>query len=194
MFEFPESSELNVLEFQKQLEAYESLAFKFKSEEFRNSFLKDLQVFDSEEFQKQLVEMENFKFDKDAFNAELFKKAQELNFLVSSEDFEGLDGKWNVEILENLNHIQIDVDEHERLRTLIENELIKDGLISSREKYSIDLSGKRMKINGKKQPDVVWKKYKALYKEVYKCSIGEKSKFAYSKNRGNERSSHRGNY
>lgn len=61
----------------------------------------------------------------------------------------------------------------------IMNALLKDGLIQPDEKTDIELSGKFMKVNGDKQPDNIWKKYKKIYEDHTGIELTKKSKLKF---------------
>ena len=59
--------------------------------------------------------------------------------------------------------------------------MVEDGLINDLNKYKYQLSGKHLKINGKKQPSKVWKKYKELYEAASGQPLNRKSKVTVRK-------------
>ncbi|NUO00618.1 MAG: hypothetical protein HUU01_08380 [Saprospiraceae bacterium] len=68
------------------------------------------------------------------------------------------------------------------VESALEKALIADGLISNPDNYTLELTGKGMKLNGKKQPDAVWEKYKAVYRKVSGYELKGKSKIVVDKN------------
>ena len=62
------------------------------------------------------------------------------------------------------------------INTAIEDQLLADGLIDSRENYAFELTGKKLKINRKTQSDALHQKYKQLYGELSGSPLSEKSK------------------
>ncbi len=62
------------------------------------------------------------------------------------------------------------------INTAIEDQLLADGLIDSRENYAFELTGKKLKINRKTQSDEMHQKYKQLYSELSGSPISENSK------------------
>lgn len=58
----------------------------------------------------------------------------------------------------------------------IGNELLKDRLIISGTNNAIELTGKHLKINGKKQASNIWQKYKELYEDKTGIELKKKSK------------------
>lgn len=67
------------------------------------------------------------------------------------------------------------------VETAFENALVKDGLIQNTDNYTMELSGKGMKVNGKKQPDAVWEKYKSIYRKVSGYELKGKSQIVIDK-------------
>lgn len=63
----------------------------------------------------------------------------------------------------------------------LEGALIKDGLIKSPRNYKLEISGKGMKINGKKQSDAVWEKYKDIYRKTSGFELSGKSRIVVEK-------------
>lgn len=70
---------------------------------------------------------------------------------------------------------------------VIEDELIKDGLIDDRKEYSFDFNGKSMKVNGKRQDHYRWEKYKALIENNSDNKVNRKFQYMIMVNRGNTR-------
>jgi len=67
------------------------------------------------------------------------------------------------------------------VESALEKALVKDGLIQNTENYTLELTGKGMKVNGKKQPDEVWERYKAIYRKVSGFELNGKSKIVVDK-------------
>ena len=61
----------------------------------------------------------------------------------------------------------------ESVSTSLQNALLKDKLISDADNYSLDLSSKNMKVNGKKQPDNIHEKYLELYRRKTGKDMGK---------------------
>jgi len=81
--------------------------------------------------------------------------------------------------------------EHERIREemiyeqlieRIEQTLLDDGFIKNTNKYSFNLRGDRLKINGKKQPESVLKKYLAIYSSIVGDTLKEDQSYIVKKN------------
>jgi len=64
--------------------------------------------------------------------------------------------------------------------------LSKDGFINLNKKNTIEITGKYLKINGKKQPSYIFKKYKKLFEDAvgYNISKNSRFKFEYDKQDG----------
>lgn len=67
------------------------------------------------------------------------------------------------------------------VESALEKALVKDGLIQNTENYTLELTGKGMKVNGKKQSDEVWERYKAIYRKVSGFELNGKSKIVVDK-------------
>ncbi|MEL6866652.1 MAG: hypothetical protein AAFP19_19660, partial [Bacteroidota bacterium] len=73
--------------------------------------------------------------------------------------------------LEELQNTYIYIDSHplfskpENL-SIIEEELLRDGLIDDRTDYSLQLSNKKMKVNGQKMSKAITQKYIDLYEKL----------------------------
>lgn len=67
------------------------------------------------------------------------------------------------------------------IESAFEKALVKDGLIQNTENYTLELTGKGMKVNGKKQSDEVWERYKAIYRKVSGFELNGKSKIVVDK-------------
>lgn len=62
-----------------------------------------------------------------------------------------------------------------------EEELIKDGFIAKGDNYEFELTAKHLYINGKKQPNGIFKKYSTLYEKISESKIKEDSHFYIKK-------------
>jgi len=58
----------------------------------------------------------------------------------------------------------------------ISNELLRDRLVDKNSVSQVELSGKKLKINGEKQPSNIWKKYKDIYEEATGLKLTKRSK------------------
>lgn len=62
-----------------------------------------------------------------------------------------------------LEHMEL---KHKKLKTRIEQELVKDGYIKESAHYRLNLSGKTMEVNGKTLPTAVAEKYRKIFREI----------------------------
>jgi len=69
------------------------------------------------------------------------------------------------------------------ISTAIEDHLLSDGLIDSRDNYQFSLSSKKLKVNGKTQPDAIHQKYKQLYGELSGSPLSKRSKIQFVKSK-----------
>ena len=69
------------------------------------------------------------------------------------------------------------------INTALEDQLLADGLIDSRENYQFELTGKKLKVNRKAQSDAMHQKYKQLYSELSGTPLSDKSKIKLIKSK-----------
>ena len=69
------------------------------------------------------------------------------------------------------------------INTALEDQLLADGLIDSRENYQFELTGKKLKVNRNPQPDAMHQKYKQLYGELSGTPLSDKSKIKIIKSK-----------
>jgi bla regulator protein blaR1 len=69
-----------------------------------------------------------------------------------------------------------------RLVTLIEEALIADSLITDTQHYSFSFNDKSLTVNGKKQSEAMWEKYKDLITSNSDYRISKRFHFSVSKN------------
>ncbi|MBK7410492.1 MAG: M56 family metallopeptidase [Saprospirales bacterium] len=62
------------------------------------------------------------------------------------------------------------------LKSAIERELRRDGYIQGNGSYDFELSGKKLVINGKKESDVIFEKYKKIYERETGLTLSKDSK------------------
>lgn len=67
------------------------------------------------------------------------------------------------------------------VQAALENELLRDGLINDRNKYKMELSAGSLKVNGKKMPEGLAKKYKTIYEERSGISLEKGGKVVVEK-------------
>lgn len=89
---------------------------------------------------------------------------------IAAEEREERTGEIRQVSVDNVGRFDNDIND------ALEAKLLEDGLIQDRENYKLELSGKQLKVNGKKQSDEVYEKYKALYKEISGHPISDQSK------------------
>lgn len=63
------------------------------------------------------------------------------------------------------------------LRQLIEENLLRDGLISNKNKFLFELNGKEMRVNGVKQSEANWAKYRNLIESKSKMKVNRKFEY-----------------
>jgi|GEM_PF-4470226 len=120
-----------------------------------------------EEIMKSFGGGESFNFDDD-FMKNLEKQMEGLSQIMP----EGFD-------IEGFN---FDTNESFGLQKEVEDELLLDGLIEDESKYEFDLSGKELKINGEKQDEATWLKYKNLYEDNTGTKLEKNSNIQFHKN------------
>ena len=69
------------------------------------------------------------------------------------------------------------------INTALEDQLLADGLIDSRENYQFELTGKKLKVNRNAQSDAMHQKYKQLYGELSGTPLSDKSKIKLIKSK-----------
>lgn len=68
------------------------------------------------------------------------------------------------------------------------SEMHRDGLIDDSDKeYEIELSGKHLKIDGKKMPKELWQKYKKIYENTQGVELNKKSKIVFKSKIGDHK-------
>lgn len=72
---------------------------------------------------------------------------------------------------------------NDEINRAIEDQLLADGLIDSRENYKFELTGKKFKVNRKIQSDAMHQKYKQLYGELSGSPLSENSKLKIVKSK-----------
>ncbi len=78
------------------------------------------------------------------------------------------------EILKNANDGILKAKKELQLTKAMFNEMEKDGLISQKDGFTIELKNKSLIVNGKKQPDATFEKYKKYIKgDSFKITISK---------------------
>lgn len=142
-----------------------------------NSSLQDLDL-KSEEIEKAMAEakkevekakLEISKIDKEAIKKELDQAKKEIEKSRAEIDRIDLD-KIMGEAKEDINKAK----EELKLTKELINELEKDGLVNTREGFTLEYKNKDMYIDGKKQPEKVTDKYRKYFKkDDLKIKIGK---------------------
>ncbi len=70
---------------------------------------------------------------------------------------------------------------HGNAQIALENELLRDGLITDRKSYKMELSAGSFKVNGKKMPEGLARKYQKLYEERSGISLESGGKVVIQK-------------
>ncbi len=119
--------------------------------------------------------MKGFKPDMNFDEIEMSENLEELLGIIEGQDFQqlkSLDGLFenfdghpfgqdlDIQFLDKGNFLS-----GNKMSDQLARELNRDGLLIIGENNKIELSGKYLKINGDKQPENIWRKYKALYEE-----------------------------
>lgn len=146
----------------------------------------------------QMPDLKNFQFDQNQMQEQM-KKLQEhfgnLNFNFKKMD--SLDLRFPG--LENFDIYQFrdgDLYDHDRLNDdleeikgsranknfndIIGNALNRDGLLIPNEDNKVELTGKYLKINGEKQPNNIYQKYKRIFEEESGSELHKNSKLVFS--------------
>ena len=73
-------------------------------------------------------------------------------------------------------------DDADRLSEAIESHLLEDGLIQDIGNYELELTGKVMKVSGKKMNEQIHQKYMELYKSITNVNVSKKTGYRVRKN------------
>ncbi len=155
---------------QEKFQAY------LNSEEFKeemNKLKKEIKKLKKQDF--------HFDFDKEQFDKSMKKLSEELKNqkfvwkdINIDIDLSGLEEGMET-LKENMKHLKINLnglsEELEKLNEFIKDiktEMKSDGLIEDEnEDVDIEFNRNEMKVNGKKVPDELFEKYRAMYKEHF---------------------------
>jgi len=177
-FNFPDGFDMNI---DSLLEGFGGMGFDFDQMPDMDSLMNgfDMNMFNLgdmdqgnmnemlEEIMKSFGGGESFNFDDD-FMKNLEKQMEGLSQIMP----EGFD-------MEGFN---FDTNESFGLQKEVEDELLMDRLIEDKSKYEFDLSGKELKINGEKQDEATWLKYKNLYEDNTGTKLDKNSNIQFHKN------------
>ena len=161
---------------------------KINLDEFREKMLDPKHLDDmnrsfgisDEQMKKLQKQMENFRFnfkdlDSMGFGLREFK-FPEFNF----EDLNGFKihsfGDENEDILERINPEA----RTNNFSDALGNALNKDGLLIPGQENKVELSGKHLKINGEKQPNNIYQKYKRIFEEASGSTLEKNSKLQFN--------------
>ena len=183
---------LHDLKFDFKFDSLSDMSFRFDSlHELQN--LMELNMLDMQKMQEQLQNgaLKNFNFNGlDGMN---FRGLDGLNFRGwDKHNFDDRQG-FNFEDLEDFEHDGGRNEferksEHElgfmhgnqNLEEIIGKQLNKDGFLIPGKENKVELSGKNLKINGDKQPDNIFSKYKRLFEQETGISLSKNSKLEFS--------------
>ena len=190
--EFDPNDEESIKRFEKQMEKYEKQLEKFEKEfEFNfEIYEKDMDKW-SKEFEKQFekefkiyadtIEWNgfNWKFQMDSLKKGGYKfyfndstKGSHIFLLPDMADQlrEQILSEIDVEKIrkeaKKAESAALSARKEAEIFKRIEDELVLDNLISDRKNYSIEMDGKGLTVNGKKQNDTIYKKYKKMYESA----------------------------
>jgi beta-lactamase regulating signal transducer with metallopeptidase domain len=158
-----------IQEKQELLEKYKRQLseIKHRNQEFQE--LNNIQLFKEQE----AINLQNLQLEDVHLQAELAKKEAEL-------------AQQQAKIAEKeAQEMQI---KHEKMYKELGEELKKDGLIDDAKHFRFRITKEELFINGKKQPDIIFEKYKKWMKQNYKVEIeqfGDNSSFEISTNQSN---------
>ncbi|MBK8055894.1 MAG: M56 family metallopeptidase [Saprospiraceae bacterium] len=167
----------------QQLKEYKILMEDFRGKMFDKKHFEDMQKsygITEEQMKNMQKQMENFRFnfkdlDSMGFGLREFK-FPEFNF----EDFNGFKihpfGDENEDILERINPEA----RTNNFSDALGNALNKDGLLIPGQENKVELSGKHLKINGEKQPNNIYQKYKRIFEEASGSTLEKNSKLQFN--------------
>lgn len=125
-----------------------------------------------------------FNFPEDLGNLENLENLENLRDLINDQNFDAR--KFEFPQFRNFrnddNTYGEDLSpgmENENLETLIGKQLNRDGFLIAGKKNKIELSGKSLKINGEKQPNNIWNKYKNLAERELGIPLSKDSKLSF---------------
>ncbi|MEZ4911224.1 MAG: M56 family metallopeptidase [Saprospiraceae bacterium] len=140
--------------------------------------------FDQEKLHEQLAklneDLSNMKFD--------FKELDSLDFNFSMPDFADVklyrfDDEefqrfpFNWEFPDKFDFPEID---NNNVADVLGNGLSRDGFLRPNEKNNVELTGKYLKINGEKQPENIFRKYKRIFEEESGTTLEKNSKIHFN--------------
>jgi len=130
--------------------------------------------------QKEMQEMQKERMEEHQLKMEEHRERMEIKRIEMQERIEEMDelvAESDQIIAENVGRAD------NKINAAIEDQLLADGLIDSRENYQFELSGKKFKVNRKTQSDAMHQKYKRLYGELSGTPLSNKSKLKVVKSK-----------
>ena len=129
------------------------------------------------EKQEERMEAQRLKMEEHREKMEEHREAMEMKRIELEESVENASNVSNQIIAKNIGRASNEINK------AMENQLLADGLIDSRQNYSFELTGKKLKVNRKTQSDALHQKYKQLYGELSGSPLSEKSKLKVVKSK-----------
>lgn len=149
-----------------------SFRFNFDSPSFNFNFPDNLDNWPNDM-------MEPFKWDKDnnqTFGRDIDKMMEEM-FKRYNFDFDEIPG-WQSQKSPKYKKAP------KTLSEIIRSSLLNDGFITDEEqKYKFEISEKGLRIDGKKQDQAVWEKYKKIIEDNTGVELGDEFSFNFSNNK-----------
>ncbi len=129
--------------------------------------------------EKHHEKMEEHRIRMEEHREKMAEKHEETErvSIELQESIEDAAGASNQIIAKNIGRASNEIN------TAIEDQLLADGLIDSRDNYAFELTGKKLKVNRKTQSDALHQKYKQLYGELSGSPLSEKSKLKVVKSK-----------
>ncbi len=180
MYSFPEAFDMNNLD--SLMNSFGGMAFDFENMPNLDSLMNglDMQQFNFDAFDQgnmnQMLEDMMQQFGGQSFN---FDDDFMQNLQEQMEGFSHMMPEGFEELLEGFN---FGAAESTGIQRSFEEEMLKDGLIENKSEYEFDLSGKKLEINGEKQDDATWLKYKNIYEDATGEKLDKKSHIQFHKN------------
>ncbi len=129
--------------------------------------------------EKHHKKMEEHRIRMEEHQEKMAEKREDMErvSIELQESIEDAAGASNQIIAKNIGRASNEIN------TAIEDQLLADGLIDSRDNYAFELTGKKLKVNRKTQSDALHQKYKQLYGELSGSPLSEKSKLKVVKSK-----------
>lgn len=168
---------------------------KLFSDSIFNRFnFKGLNGFDMSQFDEQMKKFQdqfgNMKFDFRSIDSFDFKGFEDFDFNFAFPDMKQFKGGFHFGNGDTFIHPfgdladempEIDISNKENsFSDAIGNALNRDGLLIPNQTNKVELTGKHLKINGEKQPNNIYQKYKRIFEEESGTSLSKSSKLQFS--------------